>query len=210
MDCVPENDLPSARIKVYVQTMTNSFQTVRDYVTLGGRRTDSATLEGLSRLRHIWHLLMGEANGIRDEDWNKPLTGFSPMQHRLYFSYEMKPGNSDPSVKVYIPVQNYAPNDEAVTQNYEAIFRQCGWSWGKEGAYKRVVESVLYVKRAPDLLDTWKLHDSLSTDKVSFSGPVNHDRATFLHGGSSFIFTEGKGVYQSVYFDPPLEKRNEI
>lgn len=150
MDCVPESDLPSARIKVYVQTMTNSFQTVRDYVTLGGRRTDSATMEGLSRLRDIWHLFLDEANGIQDEDWNKPLTGCSPMQHRLYFSYEMKPENSDPVVKVYIPVQNYAPDDETVVQNYETIFRQWGWPWGKEGTYRSVVESVLYVKNNLD------------------------------------------------------------
>nr|BBD84645.1 putative prenyltransferase [Cordana terrestris] len=182
IDCVPESMLPSARIKVYVHTMSNSFKTVRDYVTLGGRRADLATLQGLSKLRDIWHLLLGEPNGI-DEDFNKPLTGFSPMQHRLYFSYEMKPGNSDPAVKVYIPVQNYAPNDDAIVQNYEANFRQCGWPWGKDGAYRNVIESSL--------------------------GPVTHRHASFLHGGSSFIYSKGKGVYQSIYLEPSFEEEKD-
>ncbi|KAL2293555.1 hypothetical protein FJTKL_05423 [Diaporthe vaccinii] len=179
IDCVPENKLPSARIKVYVHTMTNSFKTVRKWVTMGGRLKDAATLQQLSRLREIWHLLLGESNGLPDEEFNKPLSGFSPMQHRLYFSYEMKAGNSNPAVKVYTPVQNYATDDDEVVQNYEANFRQCGWPLGEDGTYRRIIEGAF--------------------------GAVKHQRASFLHGGSSFIYSEGKGVYQSIYLDPPLD-----
>ncbi len=85
--------------------------------------------KGCHELRGIWHLLLGESDGIA-EAWNKPLTGFNPMQHRLYFSYEMKAGNSYLAVKVYTPVQNYSANDDVIVKNYEANFRQCGWPWG--------------------------------------------------------------------------------
>lgn len=123
--------------------MTNSFNTVRDYMTMGGRLTDSATLDGVEKLRELWPFLLHESDGIHDEDWNKPLTGFSPMQHRLYFSYEIKAANSNPAVKVYTPVQNYAPNDDAIIENYEKNFRHCGWALGQKSNYKRIVESAL-------------------------------------------------------------------
>lgn len=126
--------------------MTNSFNTVREWVTMGGRLNDTATLQQLSKLREIWHLLLGESNGLPDEEFNKPLSGFSPMQHRLYFSYEMKAGNSNPAVKVYTPVQNYATDDDEVVRNYEANFRQCGWPLGEDGAYRRIIEGSSYVE----------------------------------------------------------------
>lgn len=127
--------------------MTNSFKTVREWVTMGGRLNDPDSLQQLARLREIWHLLLGEPDGLPDEGFNKPLSGFSPTQHRLYFSYEMRAGNSNPAVKVYTPVQNYAANDDEVIRNYEANFRQCGWPLGKDGSYRRLVESALYVQR---------------------------------------------------------------
>lgn len=145
IDCGPESKQPSARIKVYVHTMSNSFKTVRDYVTLGGRLTDHDTLEGLGRLRGMWHLMMGEPEGINDEEWNKPLGGASFMQHRLYIGYEMKAGNSPPAVKVYAPLGSYHPSDSACIDNFKGVFRQCGWPMGKEGAFRKVVESALYV-----------------------------------------------------------------
>nr|AFO85404.1 multifunctional aromatic prenyl transferase [Epichloe festucae] len=184
IDCVPEEMQPSARIKVYVHTMSNSFQTVRKYMTMGGRCMDPATLEGLENLHDVWYSLLGESQGIVNEEYSKPLTGFSSMQHHLYFSYEMTPGNADPGVKVYIPVQSYAPDDKTIAQNYEANFRQLNWPWGEPGVYEAVIESAL--------------------------GPVKHSRATFLHGGSSFIFSKGRGVYQSIYLDPPLEEGGNI
>lgn len=112
---------------------------------MGGRLSNAATLQQLSRLREIWHLLLGESNGLPDEDFNKPLSGFSPVQHSLYFSYEMKAGNSNPAVKVYTPVQYYAADDDEVVRNYEANFRQCGWPLGEDGTYRRIIERALYV-----------------------------------------------------------------
>ncbi|UNI24540.1 hypothetical protein JDV02_010276 [Purpureocillium takamizusanense] len=147
IDCLPESMLPSARVKIYVHVMSNSFQTVRDYVTLNGRLKDPVALEGLSKLREIWHLLLNEPKPIDDEEWEKPVTGYSPMnmQHRLYITYEMKPGNSNPIVKVYVLAQNYAPDDDTIIRNYEQNYSHFGWPWGEDGSYRKIIESALYV-----------------------------------------------------------------
>ncbi|KAH8762195.1 aromatic prenyltransferase, partial [Diaporthe sp. PMI_573] len=55
-----------SRIKIYVATAENSWSVVRNAITLGGRRKDHTTLEGLDRLADIWHLLLDEPDGILD------------------------------------------------------------------------------------------------------------------------------------------------
>ncbi|GIK05236.1 aromatic prenyltransferase [Aspergillus viridinutans] len=151
IDCVDEASLSDARVKLYVHSMSNSFNTVRDYVTLGGRLQDATTLKGLAVLRDIWHLLLQEPEGIVGDDYNKPLNDGSMLCQRLYFSFEMRPGREFPEVKTYLPTWNYARSDEAIVQNYEEVFRKCGHEWGMDGRYKKVFESALYVT-APSLL----------------------------------------------------------
>jgi DMATS type aromatic prenyltransferase len=145
IDCVDEASLSDARVKLYVHTMSNSFNMVRDYVTLGGRLQDKTTLKGLGVLRDIWHLLLQEPEGLVDDDYSKPLNDGSMLCQRLYFSFEMRPGREFPEVKTYLPTWNYVRSDEATVQNYEQVFRKCGQEWGEEGRYRKVFESALYV-----------------------------------------------------------------
>ncbi|RYP42591.1 hypothetical protein DL767_000115 [Monosporascus sp. MG133] len=178
IDCVDEASLSDARVKVYVHVRSNSFNTVRDYVTLGGRLQDKTTLKGLAILRDIWHLLLQEPEGIVDDDYNRPLNDSSIFCQMLYFSIEMRPGREFPEVKTYLPTWNYVRSDKATVQNYEEVFRKCGYEWGQEGRYRKVFES-------------------------SF-GPANHDRQTPVHCDASFLFSEKTGIYQTLYFSPPL------
>ncbi|KFH44067.1 Ent-kaurene oxidase-like protein [Hapsidospora chrysogenum ATCC 11550] len=140
VDCVNETSLPDARVKFYVHARSNSFNTVRDYVTLGGRLQDESTLKGLAILRDIWHLLLQEPEGAVDDDFEKPLNDSSIFCQRLYFSFEMRPGRKVPEVKTYLPTWNYVRSDEETVKNYEEVFRRCGHAWGEEGRYREVFE----------------------------------------------------------------------
>ncbi|POR31661.1 Dimethylallyl tryptophan synthase [Tolypocladium paradoxum] len=177
VDCVDEASLSDARVKIYVYTWNNSFNTVRDYVTLGGLLQDKTTLKGLAILRDIWHLLLQEPEGL-DDDYNKPVNDNSIFYQKLYFSFEMRPGREFPEVKTYLPTWNYVRSDEATVQNYEEIFRKCGYELGDKGRYRKLFESAF--------------------------GPVNHNRQIPVHCDASFLYSEKKGTYQTLYFSPPL------
>ncbi|RCI07464.1 hypothetical protein L249_4571 [Ophiocordyceps polyrhachis-furcata BCC 54312] len=141
IDWVKEAAMSDARVKIYVHCRNNSFNTVRDYVTLGGLIQDETTTNGLKQLSEIWHLLLQEPEGIASEDYDKPLTGISPMYQKLYFSFELRPGKKLPEVKTYLPTWHYVRSDEETVQNYEQVFRLCGLGWGEHGRYKKLFES---------------------------------------------------------------------
>ncbi|KAL7626882.1 hypothetical protein AAE478_003656 [Parahypoxylon ruwenzoriense] len=181
IDCVDETRLSDARVKLYVHTRSNSFNTVHNYVTLGGRLCDEETNNGLTILRSIWHLLLQELDGSIDNDYEKPLNDASILCQKLYFSFELQPGKEFPMVKTYLPTWNYVRSDEETILNYEEVFRKCHHPWGKEGRYGKIF-----------------------TDAF---GPANHDRKKPVHCDASFLFTEKTGIYQTLYYSPPLGKQ---
>ncbi|KYK60559.1 aromatic prenyl transferase [Drechmeria coniospora] len=178
VDCVDEAGLANARVKLYVHSKSNSFNTVREYVTIGGRLKDEATRKSLEVLHEIWPLLLQEPEGLPDDDFDKPLKDASMFFQKLYFSFELRPGCEHPEVKTYLPTWNYVRSDEETVQNYSAVFRKCGYEWGQEGKYKAVFEDAF--------------------------GPVNQERAVPVHCDASFLFSEKNGIYQTVYFSTPL------
>ncbi|KAF4585498.1 Aromatic prenyl transferase [Ophiocordyceps camponoti-floridani] len=180
LDWVDEREMSDARIKIYVHSRNNSLNTVRDYVTLGGLIQDETKLSGLQQLSKIWHLLLQEPEGIPDDDYDKPFSGDSALYQKLYFSFELRPGKKLPEVKTYLPTWHYVRTDEETVGNYEEIFRLCGQPWGKEGAYRKLFESAF--------------------------GPVKHDRPKPVHCDASFLFSSETGIYQTLYWSPPLER----
>ncbi|KAK7955215.1 Indole diterpene prenyltransferase ltmF [Apiospora saccharicola] len=185
MDCVPPRDLAQARIKLYVNAASNAFHTVRDVVTLGGRRADQATAEYLATLRQVWHLLINEPRGlpVDDEGWEKPLKDPRLMSQRLYFSFELRSGMALPEVKTYLPTWNYAQTDEQIVRNYDEVFRLCGSEWGEGGRYRTAFESTF--------------------------GSADHDRPVLCHTDASFFYTKEKGIYQTLYYSPSLSLEPE-
>ncbi|KAM4067302.1 tryptophan dimethylallyltransferase domain-containing protein [Hirsutella rhossiliensis] len=142
VDCVDEASLSNARVKLYVVSANNSFNAVRDYITLGGRFQNKVILKGLALLQDIWHLLLQEPEGIVNDDYNKRPNHCSPMS--LYINFEIRPDTKLPEVKIYLPLWNYVRSDEEAVNNYEEVFRRCGYEWGKEGMYWKAFESALY------------------------------------------------------------------
>ncbi|KAI1082127.1 P450 monooxygenase [Whalleya microplaca] len=180
IDCVDETQLSDARVKLYVHTRSNCFNTVYNYVTLGGQLCDEETNNGLAILRSIWHLLLQEPGGSIENDYEKPVNDASILCQKLYFSFELQPGKEFPKVKTYLPTWNYVRSDEETVLNYEEIFRKCHHPWGDEGRYGKIF-----------------------TDAF---GPANHDRKKPVHCDASFLFTDKTGVYQTLYYSQPLRK----
>ncbi|PFH59491.1 hypothetical protein XA68_12251 [Ophiocordyceps unilateralis] len=183
IDWVDQGKMSDARVKLYVHCRNNSFNTVREYVTLGGLIQDETTLNGLEQLYKIWHLLLQEPEGIPNEDYDKPLTGNSAMYQKLYFSFELRPGKKLPEVKTYLPTWHYVRSDEETVQNYEEVFRLCRLPWGQDGQYKKLFEGAF--------------------------GPVKHNRPSPVHCDASFFFSSNMGIYQTLYWSPPLETGGE-
>lgn len=143
IDCLDEAHLSEARVKLYINTRSNSFNTVRKYVTLDGKIDDDETNKGLSILRSIWHLLLQEPEGIVDDDFEKPLNDSFILCQKLYFSIELQPGADFPKVKSYLPTWNYVRSDEETIRNYEEIFRICEHPWGQDGRYGKIFTDAL-------------------------------------------------------------------
>ncbi|SPJ75972.1 uncharacterized protein FTOL_05703 [Fusarium torulosum] len=178
IDCVsPE---AGARVKIYIEPQSNTWEAVQEHVTLGGKLTDKTTLDGLAILRDMWNLLINEPEDREiDDKFSKEILEKKPGTSGACFSWELKPGQDMPEVKVYVPLNQYFKNDKEVTEAMEKVFRKRGWAWGIEGTYGKIVSDAY----GSDVVDATK-----ETPKVH----------TFI----SFNFSEKKGVYMTTYVAP--------
>lgn len=144
IELVDAEDLHRARVKMYIHTTTNSFNTVRQCLTLGGRRRDETTMKGLETLRTIWHLMMQEKDQVAD-DYEKPVNDAVQQAMKLFFSLEITPGKDLPEVKLYVPVFAYMKSDADTVDNFEIMLKQCNQEWASSGRYRDMFETALYV-----------------------------------------------------------------
>lgn len=138
IDCVsPE---AGARIKIYIDPQSNTWEAVQQHVTLGGKLTDHTTLDGLAILRDMWNLMINEPEDKEiDDHFAKEVFETKPSSSGACFSWELKPGQATPDVKIYVPLSQYFKNDKAIVEAMEKVFRKRGWAWGVEGAYKKTI-----------------------------------------------------------------------
>ncbi|KHN93999.1 aromatic prenyl transferase [Metarhizium album ARSEF 1941] len=177
IDLASDQDSHDARVKLYVNTTSNSFNTVRQCMTLSGRRQDEMTLKGLEVLRSIWHLLLQEEQEVAD-DYEKPVNDASKLVMKLFFCLEITPGKDLPDVKLHVPIFNYLKSDREALCNIEDIFRKCNQEWAANGKYRETFESAF--------------------------GDPNTVRDVPVHGYTAFAYNES-GAYQTVYFGVPQE-----
>ncbi|KAK2738015.1 hypothetical protein FQN55_000821 [Onygenales sp. PD_40] len=168
-----------ARVKVYTNPRSSSFDAVYEHVTFGGRRTDKATLEGLSVLREMWHLFTNEPDGHSDTSFSKPVLDPKDGHQGVCCSWELLPGQEIPEVKVYVALFQYFLGDRAISESLEKVFEKRGWSWGVQGTYKSLVEQAC----GSDIVS-----DDIKT-------PTAH---TYV----SFNFSEKRGLYLTTYLAP--------
>ncbi|KAI5461930.1 tryptophan dimethylallyltransferase-domain-containing protein [Mariannaea sp. PMI_226] len=178
IDCVRPED--GARIKIYIEPQSNTWESVQEHVTLGGKLTDKTTLDGLAILRDMWNLMIDESEGKEiDEHFSKETLQKKPGTSGVCFSWELKPGQAIPEVKIYVGLNQYFKSDNAISEALEKVFRKRGWTWGVEGAYKKIISDAF----GNDVVD-----DEIET-------PTVH---TFV----SFNFSEKKGAYMTTYVAP--------
>ncbi|KAM0081650.1 hypothetical protein ACKRZS_006175 [Fusarium odoratissimum] len=174
IDCISPEEGP--RVKIYIEPQSNTWEAVVQHVTLGGQVTDKMTMDGLAILRDMWHILINEPEDKEfDEKFSKRILEDKPDVSGACFSWELKPGQDVPDVKIYVPLNQYFKNDKYATEAMEKVFRKRGWAWGIEGTYKKIVGS--------DVVD-----DMVET-------PTEH---TFV----SFNFSQKKGAYMTTYVAP--------
>lgn len=136
-----------SRIKIYAATAENSWSVVRNFITLGGRRKDHATMEGLGHLADIWHLLLNEPDGIigiadKGEDWNK-FGRMSSLGLGILYSFDIIPESPLPEVKVQVPIFDYARSPESIIHNIEHVFKMQQWSWWERGQFEELIREAL-------------------------------------------------------------------
>ncbi|OAA34866.1 aromatic prenyl transferase [Metarhizium rileyi] len=175
VDLVKEEELSRARVKIYISITSNSFNTVRQCMTVGGLRQDETTLEGLEILRSIWHLLLQEEEAIAD-DYETPVKDVSKMAAKLFLCLDVTPGQDLPSPKLHVPVFNYLKSDAEALRNFETILQKCNQGWAAEGKHRAAFETAF--------------------------GDPSLDRGAPIHSYTSFSYGKS-GVYQTLYFSLP-------
>lgn len=139
-DCI--DPTAGARVKIYMHP-DNTFDSVRDHVTFGGKRSDKTTIEGLRILREMWHLLLGEPQGNVSDSLPKPVNVPKSGHKGMCLSWELRPGQELPDVKVYVPLFQYYSTDRAIAKNLGNAFKMRGWAWGIDGGYEDIIEQAL-------------------------------------------------------------------
>lgn len=140
IDCI---DPTAARVKMYTRIGSNAFNNVRDVVTLGGRRVDDVTMEGLKVLRQVWPILLNEPEEGYDEDSLKREQHPASMHSGIMVTWELQSGKAVPEAKVYIPLFQFFNSNREITAALEKVFEKRGWAWGYNGGYRAAIEGAL-------------------------------------------------------------------
>lgn len=140
IDCIDPHQ--GARVKLYMNPRSNTFEAIEDHLTFGGKAKDKETMDGLAILREMWHLFFDEPQTM-DAAYSKPVNVPKSGHQGMVSSWEIKPGVEKPEVKVYVPLFQYFKSDRAIADSLEKAFRLRGWDWGTEGTYRNILADAL-------------------------------------------------------------------
>ncbi|KAH8836390.1 hypothetical protein MCOR01_011683 [Pyricularia oryzae] len=123
-----EPALPTTRIKPYgIVAEANSWETVKNIYTLGGQVLNQERKQGLDILRSIWDLMRCHRGQRLADDYHMPKNDSSSTRGVLTPSFEVKPGQSLPDVKVYVSQWQFAKTDREIAECTVEIFKRLGW-----------------------------------------------------------------------------------
>ncbi|KAJ5618231.1 dimethylallyl tryptophan synthase FgaPT2 [Penicillium herquei] len=119
-------DPSESRIKIYLMENMVTLTTLEDLWTLGGRRNDSSTLEGLDALRKLWSLINLPSKFCsypagylsRDDPVNEQLP--------LMADFTLHPNDPIPEPQVYF--QTFGRRDAKLTKGLTTFFERQGWT----------------------------------------------------------------------------------
>ncbi|EHA55995.1 hypothetical protein MGG_12480 [Pyricularia oryzae 70-15] len=141
-----EPTLPTTRIKPYgIVAEANSWETVKNIYTLGGQVLNQERKQGLDILRSIWDLMRCHRGQRLADDYHMPKNDSSSTRGVLTPSFEVKPGQSLPDVKVYVSQWQFAKTDREIAECTVEIFKRLGWQ--KEAdSYFNLLQKALSMK----------------------------------------------------------------
>lgn len=114
-DCVAPS---RSRLKVYARSSDTSFASVEVIMSMFDEQQN--TTQGLAALRVLWQLTLGlDQNFCSDQ--HLPLRNHYTAG--ILYCFQIRPGNTKISPKVYIPVKHYGRNDMDIAQGLAAYFR---------------------------------------------------------------------------------------
>ncbi|KAI7913380.1 hypothetical protein M0657_010052 [Pyricularia oryzae] len=170
-----EPTLPTTRIKPYgIVAEANSWETVKNIYTLGGQVLNQERKQGLDILRSIWDLMRCHRGQRLADDYHMPKNDSSSTRGVLTPSFEVKPGQSLPDVKVYVSQWQFAKTDREIAECTVEIFKRLGWQKEADSYFNLLQKAFPY---------------------ADLDGPPA------IHEYISFAYNDTKGPGQSCWFD---------
>lgn len=136
IDCVNPS---KSRIKIYIRSRETSFDSVADVMTMGGLLTKDGTDKALASLKDLWGRVLSLGSGFSTS------ASLESRGHRtagILYYFELKPGASLPTSKVYIPAKHYGINDLEVARGLSGFLKARGNVFAEDD-YLEALQKVL-------------------------------------------------------------------
>ena len=114
-----------SRVKIYLMEQMVSLASLEDIWTIGGRRTDPSTLQGLAILRELWYLIQ-----LPTKLCSYPAGYLSlddPVDEQLPLIANFTLHQNDPVPEPQVYFYTFGRNDEALTNALTVFFARRGW-----------------------------------------------------------------------------------
>lgn len=185
LDCI---DSPNSRIKVYVQTRSNSLNGAKRVLTLNGQLAGETVAKGLEALEELWSILFP----LQTDNIGNAIV--FPKNVYCGLAVEFKAGQQFPETKLHLPLREFEGTDAKFCELLSTWFQKR--SHAKFGeTYRANLGRVLYVSNKPS--------NGRDTDPdYSPKHDLGGTRGT--HTFVSFSYTEKTGVYMTMYYSPRI------
>ncbi|KAG5924168.1 hypothetical protein E4U42_004734 [Claviceps africana] len=118
-------DPAKSRVKIYLLEQTVSLSAMEDLWTLGGRRTDPSTMDGLEIVRELWDLLQIPSGFMEYPESDLRLGQVPDEQLPSMANFTLHHGNPIPEPQVYFTV--FGMRDVHVTNALTVFFQKHGY-----------------------------------------------------------------------------------
>nr|ATW01296.1 DmaW [Claviceps gigantea] len=118
-------DPAKSRVKIYLLEKTVSLSTMEDLWTLGGRRTDSSTMDGLELIRELWNLLEVPSGFFEYPKSDLRLGEVPDEQLPFMANFTLHHGNPMPEPQIYFTV--FGMRDVQIANALTVFFQNHGY-----------------------------------------------------------------------------------
>lgn len=134
IDCVSP---VSSRMKLYLRSQSTSFDSVRANMTLDGKLKQQDLEKGILELEKLWKLVLFP---VQTGHPNEELPHKAHRTAGLLYYYDIGPGRSYPTPRLYIPVRHYGRNDSVIVEGLVSYLKTRGQD-GMGAQYLKVLRN---------------------------------------------------------------------